>query len=289
MVLHSVTREFIVDAIGDIRNPVGMIGNRLEAHSLIVDAFSPNVKRAVMCVEQAGGKVSGLIFSPLASSQSALSRNQKELGVALVDIGFGKTGLSVYEENKLLHTSVIPAGSGNITNDLAIGLKASVDAAETIKLTFGTATSRDVSLRDMIDLQKISPAAKGTISRRFVSEIISVRLAEIFDSMNHELKKIGKAHKLPGGVVLTGGGAKMAGLVDLARQEMRLPTQIGLPDLTLLEIGSDVGVDAEDPEYACVFGLVSHGYELMKENQGELIGSDGATNFFKKIFRLFNP
>jgi len=260
MVLHAITKEFVVDGVGDIRDPLGMVGNRLEVNSLIIDAFSPSVKNLTKCLEMAGASIGGLIFSPLAASRAVLSKNQKELGVALVDIGFGTTSLCVYEENKLVHAAVFPVGSGNITNDLAIGLKTSVEAAEAVKLTFGSASTRGISGRENVDLKKIDSHARHNVSRRFIADIIAVRLAEIFEFVDNEFKLIGRAGKLPVGVVLVGGGAKISGLVDLAKEELDLPAQIGIPDLTSLDMPSgEVSLQAEDPEFVSAIGLALWG------------------------------
>src|SRR3989344_3971771 len=120
MVVHSLIKEFVVDGIEDIKDPLGMVGNRLELNSLIIDVFSPALKNLEKCVEMSGGRIAGIVLNTLASSRAVLSQSQKELGVAVVDIGFGTTGLAVYEEGKLVHTAIIPIGSGHITNDLAI-------------------------------------------------------------------------------------------------------------------------------------------------------------------------
>ncbi|MBI4991733.1 MAG: cell division protein FtsA [Candidatus Harrisonbacteria bacterium] len=284
MVLHAITREFVVDGVGDIRDPLGMIGNRLEVNSLIIDAFAPSVKNLTKCLEMAGATVGGLIFSPLAGARAVLSKNQKDLGVALVDIGFGTTSLCVYEENKLIHAAVFPLGSGNITNDLAIGLKTSVDAAEAVKLTFGSASPRGASGRETIDLKKIDPNSKTNISRRFISDIIQVRLAEIFEFVNNELKQIGKAGKLPVGVVLVGGGSKIPGLVDLAKEELDLPAQIGIPDLSSLEMPSgELSLQAEDPEFVGAIGLLLWGRDrLYSDGQAVGVGS-WVKNLFKNL------
>ena len=122
-IIHTLTKEFFVDGVGDIVDPLGLSGSRLEVQSIIVDAFSPHVKSLIHVVELAGGEVSGLVFGPLVAARSALSKRQRDLGVALVDIGFGTTGLSVYEENKLVGVAKFPVGSANISNDLAVGLK----------------------------------------------------------------------------------------------------------------------------------------------------------------------
>ena len=259
-VLHAIDKEFIVDGVGDIRDPLGMIGSRLEVESLIIDVFDPAVKNLNKCVESAGGNVSGLIFSPLASARSVLSKNQKDLGVVLVDIGSSTTGICVYEENKLIHTAVLPVGSGNVTNDLAIVLKTSIVAAEAIKLSFGTALAKEVSGKETIDLRKIDPNAKNTTTKKRVAEIVETRLAEIFEFVNNELKSIGKSGQLPGGVMLVGGGSKIAGIVDLAKQELKLPAQIGIPETSSLEIASgELNLQVEDPEFACSVGLMIWG------------------------------
>ncbi len=129
-IIHTLTREFIVDGVGDIADPLGLSGSRLEVQSLIIDAFSPHIKNLIRCVELAGGGVSGLVFGPLVAARAALSKRQRDLGTALVELGYGTTGLSVYEEGKLVGVAKFPVGAANISNDLAVGLKISVDAAE---------------------------------------------------------------------------------------------------------------------------------------------------------------
>ncbi|MBI2591593.1 MAG: cell division protein FtsA, partial [Candidatus Brennerbacteria bacterium] len=155
VVLHNITREFFVDEIGDIADPLGMNGSRLEVSSLIVGAFAPFVNNIVRYIEKAGGSVCGLVFNPLAASRAALSKNQKELGSVLIDIGFGTTSFGVYDENKILCAGSLPIGSSNITNDIAIGLKIPADAAEKIKLLYGSALSKEVSRRDSLNLKDI--------------------------------------------------------------------------------------------------------------------------------------
>ncbi|MEK7641116.1 MAG: cell division protein FtsA [Patescibacteria group bacterium] len=285
MIVHSVTREFIVDDVADVRDPLGMVGNRLEVRSLIIDSFAPAIKNLTKCVESAGGGVAALIFSPLAACQAILNRNQKDLGVVLIDIGFGKTGVAIYEENKLLHTAVFPVGSGNVTNDLAIGLKTSVSSAENIKLTLGSAIAKEAPAREIVDLKKFDPGARGTTARRFISEIIEVRLAEVLEFVNNELKHISKSAKLPGGVIITGGGAKMPGMVDLAKQELRMSAQIGVPSILDFETSDpDLISQSEDPEMACALGLLLLGSEKMTEDKP----FDGV-GIFKKFFRMFLP
>jgi len=287
MIIHRITNEFIVDGVNGIRDPLGMVGNRLEVRSTIIEAFGPSIKNLTKCVEAAGGEVAGLIFSPLASSRAMLSRNQKELGVAMIDIGFGKTGISIYEENKLLHSSIFPVGSGNITNDLAIGLKIGVNGAENIKLSLGTALAKEAPSREQVDLTKFDSGSRGSASRRYIAEIIEARLSEMLEFVNNELKYIGKQARLPVGVVLAGGGSKLPAMVDLARQELRLNSQVGVPNLSELDIAnSELMGQAEDPEMACAFGLLLSGADQSVTTRSS---GKGVHQIVKKLFNIFTP
>lgn len=285
MIVHSIIKEFIVDGVGSISDPLGMVGNKLEVSSLIIDAFAPAVKNLTKCAEMAGGSIAGLIFGPLAAGRAVLSKNQKDLGVVMVDIGFGTTGLCVYEENKLLHAAVLPVGSGNITNDLAIGLKTSVNAAETVKVTFGSAIAKGILGRETIDLKKMDPTSKLNVSKKFIAEIIEMRLAEIFEFVNNELKLVERTAQLPAGIVLVGEGAKLPGIVDLAKQELDLPAQVGTPETSSLDISSgEINLEVEDPRYACSMGLLLSGFERMAIDRKSGIG--GA---WKKIIGYLMP
>src|SRR3989344_2264376 len=191
MVIHTVTREYAVDGIGDILDPVGLNGARLEANCLVIDAFSPNVQRVMACVEKAGGVVAGPIYGPLAAARAVL-----------IDIGFGTTGISIYEEQKLLHTAILPVGAGNVTNDIALGLKIPVAEAENLKLSFGYALAKEIPSKEGVEVKAAADGTKANVSRRFLAEIIEVRLAEIFELVNEELKRVHRAGQLPAGRVL---------------------------------------------------------------------------------------
>lgn len=262
MIIHTINREFIVDGVS-VENPLGMTGSRLEVVSFLIDAFKPNVKNLMKCVEIAGGAISTLIFSPIASALSVLTKNQKELGSVLVDIGYGTTGIAVYEEGKLLHTKVLPVGAGHITNDLAIALKIPVDIAEKIKISYGYAVSRDVPAKETIDLKKIEGNLHSTPSRRYVSQIVESRLSEICSLIDEELDSIDKSAKLPGGVIVVGGGAKLQGVAELFRSELKLTSKIGLPHPSLFEAATAEAQELLDsPEYAAVLGLAMWGLSV---------------------------
>ncbi len=285
MVLHYIVKEFIVDGVRDIRDPLEMVGNRLEVSTLIIDSFAPAVKNISKCVEMLGGGVGGLVLSPLAAARAVLSKNQRELGVVLVDVGAGKTTMCVYEESKLLHTAIFPLGSSNITNDLAIGVKIATEAAEQIKLGFGHAYTRDVSGREMVELAKVSAKSRGMVAKKFVAEVIEGRLAEIFEFVDNELKAIGKSGRLPAGVVLAGGGIRLPGVVDLARQELKLAVQIAAPDFAGITVRDEsVARMAEQPDFVCAVGLLLTGYDKARERTGVRVPLAGALKQFLKYF-----
>ncbi len=279
MILHNVLREYFVDEVGDIQNPLGMTGNRLEVSTLIIEAFSPQVNQYLKTLERVGIKVGGLIYNPLAAARAVLSKRQKELGTLLIDFGFGSTSIAVFEENKVLHTKTLPIGMSHVTNDIAIGLKTSIDTAEKLKLTYGFALAREISRREMVELQEFEPTIKSIISKKFLAEIIEIRLAEILDLVNNELKSIGRYAELPGGVVITGGGVKLAGMTELTRRELRLPVQVGFPDLSRFEILNPAYEELlDDPEFAGAIGLT-----LWSQAENNKTRGGGLKKFFRNL------
>ncbi|MFH1189042.1 MAG: cell division protein FtsA [bacterium] len=284
-ILHTITREFIVDGIGDIQDPLGMVGSRLEVMSVVVDIFQPAIRNIMKCIEVSGGTITEIIFSPLAAAESVLTKNQKELGVVIIDIGYGTTGVAVYEENKLLHTKTIPVGAGHITNDLAVALKIPVEVAERIKVAYGYAVSREVPVKENVELRKIDKNCKGNPSRKFIAEIIEARLAEICELVNNELQRIGKGARLPAGVVLVGGGAKLPGIVELFTNEMKLSSQIGLPQTSLFETSHETGELLESPEYSALLGLTVWS-DLHEKKQRSLLKGKGV---LFRVLKSFLP
>lgn len=285
MIVHTITKEFIVDGVGDITEPVGLGGSRLEVTTLVVDAFEPHVKSLIKAIQLSGGFIKGMAFDPLISARASLSKVQKDLGTVLIDIGYGTTGMVVYEEKRLLGAAVFPLGAANITNDIAIGLKIPVQAAESIKLNYGYAVSSDVAARDVIDLKKICGEGYGVVSRRLLAEIIEARMSEIFEFVQSELKLMGRAGQLAGGVVLVGGGAKLPGVADLAKEELRLSAQIGLVAERNDWLGTEgLGEVFDDPEYVNVLGLVLWG----GDEEGWFKKRPRGFNL-KQLFRYFTP
>lgn len=251
-ILHVLPQDFIVDSHEHITDPVGMSGVRLEVETHIIQGSSPFVKNITKVVNQAGVHIEDFVFAPLAAAVCVIDKRQRELGVVLVDLGAGTSSLAVYEENILLHTAVLPLGSSHITNDIAIGLRTSVDIAEEIKKQYGTALPDTVKDSETIVVEsEDSDDEHEVVSRKEVANIISARLEEIFSFVDRELKKIGRSGLLPAGVIVTGGGAYLPGVVELAKKRLRLPARVGSSRQF-----SGLTDQASDASYAVVLGLI---------------------------------
>ncbi len=253
-ILRIIPKSFTVDEQKGIKYPVGMTGIRLEVEAHLITGLAPAVKNIEKCVHQAGVDIDDIIPSGLAASESVLSKRQKELGVVVIDIGCGGTSVSVFEEGTTLYTSVIPVGGENVTNDIAIGLRTSIDTAEKIKIEYGSCIPEDVNDRETIDLSLLSKIDTQTVSKKQLSEIIQARYHEIFCMVKDDLAKISRDGMLPAGAILTGAATKIPGAVDLARDTLNLPVQIGFP-----QNFEGVVDKIDDPSYATAIGLAIWG------------------------------
>lgn len=256
-ILHVLPQNFIVDGQEHIHDPVGMTGVRLEVETHVIDGSAPFIKNLTKVINQAGIHIEDFVFAPLAAAASVLDKRQKELGVVLVDLGAGTTSLVVYEENVLLHTAVLPLGSSHLTNDLAIGLRTSIETAEAIKLEHSTALPDTVKASERLVIgekgedDNKDQTEQESVSRQEVANIIRARLDEIFAFVDRELKKIGRSGLLPAGIVFTGGGAALPGVVEVAKKRLRLPARIGRPHAL-----GGLAHDTQDPSYAVAIGLL---------------------------------
>jgi cell division protein FtsA len=206
--------------------------------------------------------IEDLVLGVLAASEGCLSKRQKELGVALVNLGASTTSLVVFEEGDVLHTKILPIGAAHITNDIAIGLRTSIDLAEKIKLEYGSAQSGEINKRDEINLSELEGGENTIISKKQVAEIIEARVEEIFKMLDKELQKVDRSGLLPAGIVITGGGAKLPGLIEVAKKEFRLPASIGYPQNFVSAIDK-----VNDPAFSTALGLIFWGLGL-KEKGG---------------------
>lgn len=282
-ILHIIPREFRVDNEGGIKDPVGMNGVRLEVDALIVDTSVSSLKNLTKCIEGAGCRITEFIFSPLASAEAVLSKRQKELGVILVDIGGGTTNFAVFEEGRLVHAGGFPYGASHITNDIAIVVRTSVDVAEAIKLRYGHAIPEEVPKKEMIHLSEFIPEDETTILRREISEIIEARFSDIFELINKEVKKINRTQLLPAGAVLIGGGARIPGMIQIAKRELHLPAELGE-----LRRFSQYVHERDRSQLATVIGLVEWGSSREGSFLSELRESR-APSWLKKIYSLLFP
>lgn len=252
-ILHVLPRAFTVDGQAGIKDPIGMTGVRLEVEAQIIEGQTAQVKNLTKCVYRAGVDIDDLVLGVLANAEAVVTKRQKELGVAIVNIGGSTTSLLVCEDGDPLHAAILPVGSGHITNDIAIGLRTSIDVAERLKIDYGQASSAEVGKREEIDLAEVSQE-EGIINRKHLAEIIEARLEEIFQLVDKELSKIDRSGKLPAGIVLTGGGVKLPGVVDVAKGEFRLPATLGYP----LDVASPLE-KVNDPAFSTALGLVRWG------------------------------
>lgn len=250
--IHVFPLRFIVDGQTDVRDPSGMTGIRLEVEALIISASAAASRNLTKSVFQSGLEIDGLVFGPLATAKAITSKKQRESGVALVDFGAGSTNIAIFEEGQVIDALSIPIGSMHITNDIAIGLRTNLDVAETIKMKYGTVLPDRVRDSDQINLSAIDPGEADKVSRKQVAEIIEARVLEIFHLIKERLQEIGKDGLLPAGLIFTGGGSELEGLTELARQNLRLPAQVGFPVVPMSGIVDKI----DSPLYATSVGLV---------------------------------
>lgn len=290
-IIHVLPREYKVDGETQVKDPQGMSGVRLEAEAHLITASSTAVKNIQKCVSEVGVDVQGLVFTGLASSYSVLSDTEKELGAVLVDIGGGTTSITVYIEGAIAYSSVLPIGGRNVTNDIAAGLRVSLESAESIKIALGAGTARQKAEKngDGEDQELVSDELKlagfgveeqdRKVSRKTLVEgIIKPRLNEIFTMVGMELSNGGVVGKTPSGVVVTGGGANCIGTIESARRMLSLPARIGTPKGVTGLID-----EVNNPSFAASVGLILYGVNSEVEGQTSWIGGTNILSRFEKI------
>lgn len=282
-IIEVSPREYIVDGQAGIKNPIGMSGVRLEVDTHIVTASYTNLKNIDRCLDQLGIENNGFIFSGLASAEAVLTDTEKELGVVLVDIGGGKTDICLYSEGSLSYSSSIPVGAKHVTNDIAVGLRVSLESAEKIKLfltkTLGSKRDRTQSKKlEQIDLRELNldEHVSEVSIKSLVDGIMQPRIEEIYKLIGEEVKKSDWADSVPSGLVITGGGAMTIGMAEAGRRTLGLPIRVGLP-------GRVTGLLDEvlSPQYAATVGLILYGSR-------NIIEFEQGFKRFNKIFKDFS-
>ncbi|MBI2465946.1 MAG: cell division protein FtsA [Candidatus Sungbacteria bacterium] len=261
-IVHTIPVVYTVDGEEKIKDPVGMRGVRLEAEVVLVLGLSPVLRSVRKAVAEAGLELEKIIYTPLASSRAVLTKKQRELGSAVVDIGASTTSICIWEESDLKHAAVVPVGSSKITDDVAIGLRVSPEISEKIKTEHGCCLAAGVSRREQVVLADWSNN-DAVVPKWELARIIEARASEILEMVQEEFKKTGQPNFLPAGVVLAGGGARLEGLVDLARKKFKLPVELG----RVREVKTDFN-EIFTADAATLTGLLLYEYDS-EQSQGE--------------------
>lgn len=257
-IIHVLPQEFIVDEEHGIRDPIGMAGVRLEGNFHIITGQITAAKNIYRCVSKAGLTISDLILEPIASSLAVLSEEEKEAGVALVDIGGGTTDMAIFQDNIIRHTAVIPLGGKIITEDIKEGCNVMRKQAEVLKIKFGSALADEAKENEIISIPGLKGRDPREISVKNLAYIIQARMEEILEHIYYEIKSSGFEKKLIGGIVLTGGGSQLKHIKQLAEYVTGVDARIGFPHEHLAKGMTD---EVKSPMYATGIGLVIKGYD----------------------------
>jgi cell division protein FtsA len=260
-IVHLLPQQFILDEQPGIHDPIGMVGNKLEVNLHIATCSASAQQSVVTCANKAGLEVTETVFESVAAAEATLSADERELGVCLLDVGAGSSELIVYFEGSVAHTSVIPIGGDHFTNDLAVGLHITAPEAEWIKCHYGNAVVTSVSQSSEIELQGMPGFEPRVVRQRLICEILEPRARELFHILRDNLRHGGVLEALGAGCVLTGGGARLAGILDVAESQLRVPARIGSP-VPLSRMPSELA----QPECAALIGtlLYSHRTSVMR-------------------------
>ncbi|MBU1721889.1 cell division protein FtsA [Patescibacteria group bacterium] len=286
-VIHILPKTFTVDGQTGVKDPVGMTGIRLEVDAQMIYGASSHIKNISKAVYRTGIDIDDLVLSVVATADIVLTSRQKELGVVMVDVGGSTTTIAVYEEGNMIHSAVIPIGSNHITNDLALGLQTSIDVADQIKMAYGQCTMKGVSSDDIIDLSEFGEEPQP-VSKAFMVEIISARVTELMEKINAELLSIQRKALLPAGAIFAGGGSKLRGMTDVAKQVLQVNATLGYPH------GIQSATDKiKDSAYTGAIGLVKWG-ALMNMRSGDksmirFPGGKQVATHMRKIFKFLVP
>jgi cell division protein FtsA len=277
-VVHVVPRDFTVDGQDGVGDPVGMVGSRLEADVHVVTAPVAVTQNIVTCMNKAGIEVVQLVLEQFAAAEAVLTPDEKELGIALVDVGGGTTELAVYQRGSIAHTAVLPIGGDHFTNDLAVVLRAPITDAERIKKKFGCALRSSVAEDEMVEVPMVGGRAPKLCPRTTLAEILQPRAEELLGLIREDLQRLGLDKEIRSGVVLTGGGAELEGLVEVAEGIFEGPVRRGVP----AGVGGLVDVVSR-PEWATATGLLLYGHRQKPKRRR----SEGLSRITSSVARAF--
>ncbi len=253
-IIHAVPRGFVVDGQEGVRNPIGMLGRRLDVDAHIVTGAHTAIQNLTTCFERAGVEIDQIVLEPLAAGEAVLTDEEKEIGVALVDLGGGTTELAIFADGSVCHSGSIAVGGSHITNDISVRLRAPFAQAEEVKLSYAHALSSEVDPQEMVEVTTFGRNQVATVRRLDICEVAEARLQETFLLIREEIQRSGYIGLLPAGVVLVGGSAQLSGVAELGSEVTQLPVRTGLPQ------GVHGLIDGiGDPGYATSIGLTLWG------------------------------
>jgi cell division protein FtsA len=265
-VLHLLPQQFILDEQPGIHDPVGMVGNRLEVNLHIIVSSASASQNLITCANKAGLEVTDTVFEGIAAAEATVSPDERELGICLIEIGAGSTEVVVFFEGSVAHTAVIPIGGDHFTNDLAVGLHVSLEEAEFLKIHYGNCVVTSVPSANEVEISGAAGKAPRTISQRFLGEILEPRARELFHMLRENLRQGGVLEALGAGCIITGGGARLAGLLDIVESLLRVPARIGYPVAL-----SRMPEDLIQPEFSTAVGMLlyTHRTGILKASEDQ--------------------
>src|SRR5260221_2266547 len=285
-ILHVIPRGYVVDGQEGVRDPIGMSAVRLEVETHIVTASQSGVQNLTKCVQRAGVEIDELVPAPLATAEAVLTDEDRELGVALLDIGGDTTDLAVFHDGSIAHAATIPMGGKSITSDLGIVLRVTPEVAESLKLRHGNALPGDVDPDEVVQITSIGEEGAHGVTRRTVSQIIEARLNEVFEAVQSEIAAAGATNRLQAGVVLTGGGSMLAGINRAARDQLGSSARVGGPQNL-----SGLNDPGPTPPHAAASGLLLWGARNWTLDDDRATGRslDGLSGRLGKLFKGLMP
>lgn len=281
-IIHVLPQEFVIDKQEGIREPVGMSGVRLEAKVHMVTGAVSAAQNIVKCVRRCGLEVDDIILEQLASSQSVLTEDEKELGVCLVDIGGGTTDIAVFSGGAIKHTAVIPIAGDQVTNDIAVALRTPTQYAEEIKIKYACALRQLASADETIEVPSVGDRPPRRLARQTLAEVVEPRYDELLTLIQAELRRSGFEDLIAAGVVLTGGSAKMEGVVDLAEEIFHMPVRLGMPQYV-----SGLADIVQNPIYATGVGLLLFGHEHRTDRGADVAVSGEGKSVWNRMRSWF--
>ncbi len=253
-IIHLLPRDFVVDGQDGVKRPTGMFGTRLEVEAHIVTGVATALANVAKCAQRAGVEVESMVLEPLASAEAVLTPAERDLGVVVADLGGGTTSVGVFANGGLCHVAILPVAGAHLTSDIAVGMRTPMPEAEKLKIRWGAATPASVAEGEMIEVFSVSGREPRVLPRRVLAEYIEPRLDEIFSLVRGEIRRSGYTHRIPAGIVLTGGTSMLEGLEEYAEGRLGLPSRIGAPVQVTGLVDS-----VRSPAFSTGVGLVLYG------------------------------